>query len=425
MNRIDIIGIGAVNYDFIFDFRVGTDETLPLTTESGREDLGDAEQCAVVEEHILRRIARSSDFIAEVGGSAYRTIKTISAIEMGLSTAYVGVYSLPQNVERKAGLNVNPKQEFGHLANTEWLFQDKSAPPGRALVKLRHGLRHSIEVAPGCNSTLKDRILLQEAERRKSNDKTTLDDRPHPFTEFIASARWIHLSSLSDFEQFQFFVERVRDAKEINTDLRFSIDPGDEYTRKYGNRLSDAFAVADYIFLSQKEFDNITGGGDFPWRNRVDAVAELTEGGLSFSTQVLIVKSPNKHVLLSYIESGPLRRTFRHPRLWWPQIRNDTGAGDVFAGGVIAALLSPFMLTHQPAPIRLGATLSAYRMKAGRCLEAGLRTVAWKFLESNQHKERDNLGQRMQLLWEKNWPWLLSIAISFGTGALVTWLFTS
>lgn len=421
MNRTDVIGIGAINYDFIFEFHPGTEETRPLVPEAGTEDLGDAERAAVVEDHILRRIARSSDYIAEVGGSAYRAIKTISAIGMGLSTSYVGVYSLPQNAERKAGLSVHPEEEFGHLANTEWLFEECEAPPGRALVKLRHGLRHSIEIAPGSNNTLRDRVLAQEAKlQKRSGDQR---GRRPAFTEFLASGRWVHLTSLSDFEQFEFFVGRVCDAKRLNPKLCLSVDPGDEYTRRYGDRLSNAFAAADYIFLSQKEFDNITGGGDFPWRNRVDAVGELADAQATFGTQVLIVKSANKHVLLNYLRGSPLRRTFYHPRLWRSQIRNDTGAGDIFAGGVIAALLSPFLLTHQPAPIRLGAALSALRMKAGRFPEAALKSAAWEFIEGGQRNERDNLRQRIQLLWGNNWPWFLSTIISFATGVLVALLF--
>lgn len=422
MNRIDVIGIGAINYDFIFEFHPGTEETRPLAPEAGTEDLGDAQRGAVVEDHILKRIARSSDYIAEVGGSAYRAIKTISAIGLGLSTSYVGVYSLPQDAERKAGLSVDPDVEFGHLANTEWLFEEREAPPGRALVKLRRGLRHSIEIAPGSNITLRDKVLAREGKlQNRSGDQ---QGRRPAFTEFLASGRWIHLTSLSDFEQFEFFVGRVCDAKRLNPNLRFSIDPGDEYTRRYGHRLSNAFAAADYVFLSQKEFDNITGGGDFPWRNRVDAVGALADAQATFSTQVLIVKSANKHVLLNYLQDNPLRRTFWHARLWRPQIRNDTGAGDVFAGGVIAALLSPFLLSHQPAPIKLGAALSAVRMRAGRFPVAALKSVAWQFIESNQRNERDNLRQRIQLLWEKNWPWLLSSIISFATGVLVALLFS-
>ena len=55
------------------------------------------------------------------------------------------------------------------------------------------------------------------------------------------------------------------------------------------------------------------------------------------------------------------------------KIRNDTGAGDAFAGGFIASMLSPRLLVHQPMPIQVGAISAMARMK---CYEEPFSTIA-------------------------------------------------
>ena len=415
MKGPDVIGIGAINFDYIFDFDPGKDGGKPQAVEVGIEDLGNNKRDELVEERIFDRAAKSIELIVEVGGSAYRTVKTISTMDCGLTTAYVGVYAHAEKTEAKAGLCFDPKTEFGHLANTDWLFECEGKP-GRALIKLYKGLRHSIEIGPGVNTKLQQSVCDREQILSKSNHATDQDSEP--FTLFLAKARWIHLTSLSDFDQFDFFVDRVKAAKLINPHLRFSIDPGDEYTRNYSDKLANGFSVADFIFLSEKEFNNIKGGRDFPWRARADALGLLTREAAKFDTQVLIVKSQNHHLLMNYLNGSPLKRKFWHHRLWRTQIRNDTGAGDVFAGGVIAGLLSAYLLTHQPAPIKLGAILAAEKLKSGKTPTDKMRSKAIEFFEKGQKNEHDNIRQKIQTWWDNCWP----IVVSFLTGLAVAWL---
>jgi sugar/nucleoside kinase (ribokinase family) len=408
MKTIDVIGIGAINYDYICEYDPAPYESRSLAPEVGSEDLGSNDKDKAVAGYIYDRIAKTESLITEVGGSAYLAIKTISIVEPELKTAYVGVFSQPQSVEKKANFTLDPKVDFGYLTDTDWLFEDKDGPPGRALVQLSRGLRQHIEIGPGCNTALREKILKKENESQES------------FTKYLANARWVHLTSFSNFDQFEFFIDRVEEAKKINPCLLFSIDPGAEYTSKYTDRLTKAFSIADYVFLTESEFDKVKRGHDFPWRARLDAVGAMMEK----NSQVLIVKSPNNHILVNLLKGKPLNRTFWHPRLLRGQIRNDTGAGDVFAGGVIAGLLSPSMLTHQPAPIRLGANLAAIRLKSGCFPVDQLKATATSYFQRNQRNEHDNFRQRIQVLWETGFGIFVSMSISFVTGVLVAWLFS-
>jgi len=184
MKRPDVIGIGAINFDYIFDFNPGKDGGKPPAVEVGIEDLGINKREELVEERIFDRVAKGAEPIVEVGGSAYRTVKTISTMNCGLTTAYVGVYAQGEKTESKAGFFYDPKTEFGHLTNTDWLFESEGKP-GRALVKLYKGLRHSIEIGPGVNTKLQQSVCEQERNLRKSD--LSADQVAGPFTIFLAS----------------------------------------------------------------------------------------------------------------------------------------------------------------------------------------------------------------------------------------------
>jgi sugar/nucleoside kinase (ribokinase family) len=292
MNHVDVIGIGAINYDYIIKCDSKREQVGFRDIEAGQEELNvPAER---LENLISAQVFRESIYSAQIGGSAYLAVKTISSMSAKLSTAFVGIYAPPQRVDQQAGLRATDS-EFRHLHDQSWLFQVEGTP-GRALIKLYQGKRLSIDINPGVN----DR-LIEEIYKREQNGCVG------SFTNYLASAKWIHLSSLSKFEQFCFLIERIKQAKLQNPYLKLSIDPGYKYTKDYTQQLGDAFKLADYIFLNLNEFNNIRGGSEFPWRNRVDAVGELMEGT---NSQVLIVKHKNKHTLLNFMDENVHSRDF-------------------------------------------------------------------------------------------------------------------
>jgi sugar/nucleoside kinase (ribokinase family) len=204
------------------------------------------------------------------------------------------------------------------------------------------------------------------------------------------------MSSFADPEQFNFFVDCVAEAKKINHSLKFSIDPGDAYTRHHHSLLKEAFEIADLVFVSESEYRNLVANA----KTR-DARSQCIESLLATNAQLLIVKSKTHHTAMNLWREELRSRTFWHPRLAALRVRNDTGAGDVFAGGVLAGLLSPALLTYQPAPIGLGARLASERLKSVDFPARQFAQAANGYLATRQRKERMNHLQRILVFGEK------------------------
>lgn len=397
---IDVIGIGAINYDYVVKVSKSLEDEVP---ESGDEDLSrfTADDLA----HPISQYYHTEGFIdTQIGGSSYLAIKTISSLaDLDLNTAYVGVYSTPGELEREvnffentSSVNQHVRDEFNHLNDSQWLFESDDTP-GRGLLELSKGKRQKARVGPGSNTSIVDRIREKE-----STIDTGADIKP--FTQYLSSAQWIHLTSFARFEQFQFFVERIKKAKEVNPHLRVSIDPGYEYTYRHvshsgntpeleNNRLSldNAFNVADYLFMNTAELSNLSGGDELEIKREADTLGSLSS---SDELQAVIIKEQNRHVLMNFVDGVPYYREiggniiteYWHKKLRRFDIKNDTGTGDAFAGGVIAGILSPTTLSYNQVPVDIGSSLAASVLQSYDFPSNSMNNVARETITKRQEE---------------------------------------
>ena len=135
--------------------------------------------------------------------------------------------------------------------------------------------------------------------------------------------------------------------------------------------------------------------------------------------QIIIIKGKSCNILLSLINNDPFIRTYHHKKLAFTRILNDTGAGDAFAGGFIAGMLSPQMLSHQPAPIQLASIIANERLKSIEW-PINLKEVANNFFCKNMKNERLNRTQKIKI----NLEVFKNPAVDFILG-IVTGLITS
>lgn len=412
MNSIDVIGIGAINFDYMFYCKKLQYKNRPLP-EAGQEYL--VTPIEVIYDEISTLIYTTKHDI-QICGSSYFAIKTIAAISPAIKTAYVGVCGKPTDKELKAGFANNIEDEFQHLHNKEWLFFVDD-PPGIALVRLYKGTRSWIDINAGANNKLVNYIKKREATRKENGTANA-------FLEYLLRARWIHISSLADFSQFEYIISRVGNAKKINPNIRVSIDPGYEYTKKYRLNLTDAFTIADFVFLNNNEVSNLIGNDDLSLKDKYNHLATIFNKKNPSNTQVIIIKGKAKHILINFINGKPFSRTFWHKKLSVVNIHNDTGSGDAFAGGFIAGMLSNNLLTHQPAPIMLGAVVAASRMKAKGDPYILIRLETEKFLISKQNNEQQNFKQKLKLLFEDKLPIIISLIIGIITGIISTFIYS-
>lgn len=408
MEYLDIIGIGAINFDYIF-FCKESEYKNRMLPEFGQEYLNSTRE-AIYED--INKLMYTTEHTNQLCGSAYFALKTAHAISPELKMSYVGVCGKPTKRELDAGFSSDVEEEFTFLHNTDWLFYDEGEP-GIALVRLLKGTRNWIDINTGVNSKLQEYI---ENKEKQEGDNA--------FVEYLSRSKWIHISSLSDFDQFQFLVQKVRKAKEINPLLRVSVDPGFEYTKDHKLGLRDVFSIADYVFLNKNELENLIGDNSLSKENKYKVLASIFNNYKLSNTQVIIIKSKSKHTLASFKGGKLIISNFWHRKMRENKIRNDTGAGDAFAGGFIASMLSPRLLVHQPIPIQVGAISAIARMK---CYEEPFSTISSDtclYIDSVQKDEVYNYKQIIFLWLGKIKKQVSTFLIGIVTGiigSLIVW----
>ena len=354
MTSLDIICIGAINYDYMFHC---TAEDLRINEiESGDEKLSNP--ISEVEDDISELIHKDRPYTTQIGGSAFITLKVIKHILPQLKAAYVGVCGTPNDFDFRYGKSNNLAEEHSHLDDKQWLFttEDRFEDPysrtiAKSVVRLYNHTRNCIKIAPCANNTLLGRI--QEKEERTGES----------FSEYLSQARWIHLSSLSDFEQFEVIMRYVIQAKMLNPALRVSMDPGFEYTSRRRERLQSLVSNSDYIFLNKAEKRNLGLNAERMrplYRNLCEYFTEINPS----PERTLIVKHDDRHELLRFHENKCRIRTIRHQKLYQYQLNNDTGAGDSFAGGFISGMLDDRINSDIAGPIQLGVLAAKGRMRS-------------------------------------------------------------
>ncbi len=354
MSALDLICIGAVNYDYMFHC---TEEDLVQSPkEEGSEALSNA--IADVENDILQLILKNREYSTQIGGSAFITLKVAKYSLPKLRGAYVGVCGTPNAFDHSHGKSNDLTAELAHLDDRQWLFTTERGfdevdrrTIARSVVRLYNHTRNCIKIAPCANNTLLERIREQEAETGRS------------LASYLAGARWVHLSSLSDFEQFESIMGSVAEARKLNPSLKVSIDPGFEYTSLHRDRLRPLLMAADYIFLNTSEKRNLgLDPGRGKMRQLYRNLCEYISMGSPNPGQTLVVKHENHHELI-WFENGKTKiRTIYHQKLYHYEMHNDTGAGDSFAGGFISGMLYDTQNNDFVIPIQMGVAAAKGRM---------------------------------------------------------------
>ena len=68
------------------------------------------------------------------------------------------------------------------------------------------------------------------------------------FIKFLASAKWIHMTSLKEVFQFISIIDYIKKAKDLNSNLKVSIDPGFDYTKRHWKSLKKFYPLQILFF---------------------------------------------------------------------------------------------------------------------------------------------------------------------------------
>jgi sugar/nucleoside kinase (ribokinase family) len=123
--------------------------------------------------------------------------------------------------------------------------------------------------------------------------------------------------------------------KEINPATKVSFDPGHAWCKDHSQEIDALVQISDFLILNYREFRElgryVDGDTDAEVAGRL--VQHFNKGA-----RVAIVKRPNG-ILSFHDENGSLRSDY-YPQsvLTSREIRDATGAGDIFAAGLLTTL---------------------------------------------------------------------------------------
>lgn len=393
MKYVDVIGIGAINYDYMFSCK--KEDNSNVNPDTGRENLGRKEKDVKEETIELHKTCKS--YSTQIGGSSLLALKAIHAIDSSLSISFVGVCGKTSEFDRWYGKDLDIKKELSFIDNQKWLFYTDDDFPenkkyiGRASIKLnKKNTRGNINISSGANDS-----IIELIKKKERDEKVSLSD-------FLAQARWIHISSLGNFGHFESIMEAVIQAKNKNCFLRISIDPGNQYTDEEKNKLQKYLNVADYVFLNKDEFNNLILNEDLSDDAKYTKLLTYFKSSNNTShTKVIVIKHKNRHELIDFVNGTPY--IHYHITLPFYKIHNDTGAGDCFAGGFIAGMLSDRLIAQQSAPIELGVLAAKIRLMTGKNDDVydNIKMEANKFF-SKRYKNGSNSKRQNVIMYIKN-----------------------
>ncbi len=282
MTTIEVIGLGALNTDYLYKVE---------------RILDDGE--AVVNE------AKVSP-----GGSAANTIYGLA--KLGVNTGVMGVVG--DDAEGKVSI-----QDFQTVGvDTSQIKVEPGAKTGSVLCLSDQLGRRSLYVAPGANNLL------------------TIDDLD---LTYINRAGMLHISSFADDRQFQVLLELMG---RLDSSVKVSFAPGALHSAKMLKALTPILARTYVLFLNQHELRQLTGenviaGAESCLKQGCHVVAVTLGKGMRLELGKGV--SHREVIAASYIRDADNEYAIEVTSQNIVSEVDTTGAGDAFAAGFLYGLL--------------------------------------------------------------------------------------
>jgi len=275
MNKIEVVGLGALNMDNLCK--------VTRILDNGEAVVGEAASFP--------------------GGSAANTIYGLA--KLGVSTGFIGTVGGDDDGEEL-------KQDFVKMGVDVSQIKVKAGAKTGSVLCLSDKLgQRSLYVMPGANSLL------------TTND---LD------STYINQAGMLHLSSFADDRQFQILLQLM---DKLDSKVRLSFSPGALYTVKGLKALAPILRRTYILFLNQNELHELTGkeirvGAESCLREGCQKVAVTLGKGAKLGQKTTIAISYIKEAGSEYIVEPSSQDIVA---------LDTTGAGDAFACGFLFGLL--------------------------------------------------------------------------------------
>lgn len=366
----DVVGVGAFNIDYLADASgppyPGATQTLgsriaEVLTAGGHQLEWETEQ-AVDELTIhaaLAEVDRAS-LTATLGGSAFNAIVALAQLNLDLRLGFVGLCGRVP-VPGRSG-----------VAELAALDVDRSLVryDGSRLC----GICFAVQAGP-------ERTLLTHA-GANCGFADYLDDAYHKIVDYLASARVIHVTSFLDDRTAGRLAAVLGAVKARSPDTVISFDPGHIWSQAKSPDISAILRLTDYLLVNNREFREI---GEH--RAGEDEAAVACRILRHTDRMTVLVKRPDG-VTSFHFDQGKVRRLF-HPQTRLPdqEVKDATGAGDVFAAGLLAAIASCSLPVELGS--KLGMELARHKLKfVGTQGHGAFAKITGRFVRAQESQRR-------------------------------------
>jgi sugar/nucleoside kinase (ribokinase family) len=251
---------------------------LPASLERGVEHS--------VDSPTIERVLGSADYRMVLGGSAFTTIHTMAQAGSGLRLGFVGVAG---RVPRGGPSATDAFDAYG--VDRRFVFPDDRL--AGICVSVMHEGERTLLTHAGANTALADYLAARFDE----------------VVAYLAGARLIHVTSFLDDRTPGRLLAVLRAVKTASPQTLISCDPGHVWCADRTDEIEGILRLSDFLLLNRRERHELAGPPP---------------------TALLVVKHP---------EGIDAAGTFlRHTPLAEAEIIDATGAGDVFAAGLLLEL---------------------------------------------------------------------------------------
>jgi sugar/nucleoside kinase (ribokinase family) len=360
--RLDVVGVGAFNLDCVIDLAgaaasSGTEVASLRSWVAGvcaaaGAPLDWGAEAFLDEATVLALLGRLgvAAIAWQPGGSAFNTVHALARMRLGLRLGYVGVAG------RRPGPGPSGHALLRRLEVDRAFARQDPRRLGGVCLCLVEGGERTMLTHTGANAGL-----------------TGLVDRSHgELAAYLAGARIVHVTSFADEQAPQRLAGLLRDVKARNPAVLVSVDPGHAWSAAPTPGVERLLAAADLLLVTARELSALAAGEG---RSDQELAGALLRR-LGSEATVLLKRADGVTVL----GGEPVRRFTRRP-LPTGLVRDATGAGDVLAAGVLAALARD--AAALPAGIVLGMRLARRKLRhVGSAGHAGFARIAHHCLDT-------------------------------------------
>lgn len=370
---LDVVGIGALNLDYIANVSVlaRTRSSPSLTTQIAEmvEKTGAHVEWGTersVDEQTIQAAIEAVSSAAPttaLGGSAFNAIQAIAQTNAGLRLGYVGVAGKVPIIGMSS---IQQLQALG--IDHQFVRYDDHRPCGICFSLCEEGERTLLTHA-GANSRMAQ----------------YLDDQFDDIVAYLANASIIHVTSFLDDKTAGRLLAVLRKVKEVNPGTAICFDPGHVWSVNHDADIGGLVGICDYLLVNYREFHEL---GEYKADESDEGVASRLLQQISSDRSFVIVKRPTG--IWSYRSDNGNTTSDFYPQipLAASEVKDATGAGDVFAAGLLIVLTSDQLQVELGS--LLGMRLTRHKLRyVGSAGHGQFAEVTQKFIDKLDKQRRD------------------------------------